>query len=67
MNVNAVNLVVSLMNNLDIPALEAVRSVGDVDDQDGVVEVDEGEWLHGDHSAVLGDCLAGHILTNQKH
>ena len=43
MNVNTVYLVMSLMNNMDISPLEAVWSVGDVDDQDRVIEVNEGE------------------------
>ena len=46
MNVNTIDLIMSLMNNLDIPPLEAVGSAGDVDHQDGVVKVNEGEGLH---------------------
>ena len=64
MNVNTIDLIMSLMNNLDIPPLEAVGSAGDVDHQDGVVKVNEGEGLHWDHSAIIGDCLACHILIN---
>ena len=43
MNINAVNLIMSLMNNLDIPPLEVVWSAGKVHNQDGVAEVNEGE------------------------
>ena len=63
MYVNTINLIMTLMNNLDIPPLEAVGSAGDVDHQDGVVKVNKGEGLHGDHSAIFGDCLTCHILT----
>ena len=61
MNININYIFVSLIHNIDIPSGEAVGPLDDLDHEDGVTEVYEGEWLDRD------DCshsLRHHVRSN---